>query len=71
MTMRCSMPTDLESLWQHLHDDVYWLHTQWIIYEQLFCTSAERVDILNTSASAFFFMVQNVLADDVQMLPTC
>jgi HEPN superfamily AbiU2-like protein len=61
------MPPDLQATWNALYYEVIALHGRWIIYRQLYGTSAARVDLLNDCASNFFYVIQDVLLNDVQM----
>ena len=58
---------ELDEIWHRIEYELIWLHSRWIIYRQLFGTDAERVDILNRSASTFANTLQTVLLDDVQL----
>jgi hypothetical protein len=62
------IPADLEDVFEKVREQVVWLHGRWIIYQQLFGTSVERVELLNRSASTFFFLIQETLMDDIQMI---
>jgi hypothetical protein len=37
----------------------------WIVYGQLFTESERRIELLNECASAFFYIVQDVLLGEV------
>lgn len=60
-------PTAIRELWSGLKSEVIWVHGRWIMYRQLYGTSAQRVDVLNRSASTFFNVLQKVLLQDVQL----
>ena len=62
-----TMPEPLKSHWEALDEETIWLHGRWKIYRQLFGTSPERVELLNESAGAFFYIIQLVLIDNVQL----
>jgi hypothetical protein len=62
-----TMPEPLKGHWEAIDEEVVWLHGRWIIYRQLFGTSPERVELLNESAATFFFIIQTVLLNDVQL----
>ena len=49
------------ALWQ----EVAWIHTKWAQYVELFGTSAERIDLLNSAAPSMFRTVQDSLWEDV------
>jgi hypothetical protein len=61
---QCSMGQLLGNLFYTLWNDVVWLHMKWQQYRQLYGTNAERVEILNKTASIFFGVVQTVLWED-------
>jgi AbiU2 len=61
------MPEPLKSRWEALDEETNWLHGRWKIYRQLFGTSPERVEVLNESAGAFFYIIQTVLMNDVEL----
>src|SRR6267154_332778 len=61
------LPPSIHELWAPIQSEVVWLHGRWIIYRQLYGTSAERVDVLNRSAGTFFNVLQIVLLHDVQL----
>jgi hypothetical protein len=56
---------ELGAIYQALCNDVSWLHFKWKQYRILFAESPERIDLLNGVAGAFFFIIQEVLHDDV------
>src|SRR5579872_6546080 len=62
-----TMPEPLKSHWDALDNEVTWLHGSWKVYRQLFGTSADRIDLLNRSARVFFYLIQRVLMDSVQL----
>jgi HEPN superfamily AbiU2-like protein len=61
------LPAAIHDLWSALKSEVVWLHGRWIIYLQLYGTSAERIDLLNRSGSTFFYILQMTLLHDVQL----
>ena len=60
-------PERIRPLWASLNGEVVWLHARWIIYRQLYGTSAERVELLNQSAGSFFHHLQDILLHNVQL----
>ena len=60
-------PEEISEIFEKLRTEIVWLHGRWIIFEQLYATSPERVDLLNETASSFFHILQTVLIDDVLM----
>lgn len=62
-----TIPIPVAEVYEELKNEVTWLHGRWIIYGQLFGKSERRIEMLNDCASAFFFIVQNVLLGEVQV----
>lgn len=67
MPTKIPMPTEISSVYDELHSEVTWLHGRWICYRQLFAHSPKRIDLLNETASTFFYILQEVLLDEVQV----
>jgi len=61
------MPSQIAEVFQELEGEIQWLYARWIIYRQLFASSERRIDLLNESASVFFYIVQDVLLGEVQV----
>jgi hypothetical protein len=55
----------LGPLYHALYDEVIWLHAKWQQYRILFAESQERIDLLNSTAGFFFYMVEKVLREDI------
>ena len=62
-----SIPAEIEDVYEELKTEITWIHGRWIIYRQLFAESPKRIDLLNECASAFFYIVQDVLLGEVQV----
>ena len=62
-----SIPTDINEVYEELKAEVTWVHGRWIVYRQLFAVSEKRIDLLNECASAFFYIIQDVLLGEVQV----
>jgi len=62
-----SFPSEIEEVFAEIKEEVIWVHGRWIIYRQLFLHSDKRIDLLNDVASAFFYMIQNLLLEEVQI----
>lgn len=62
-----SIPKDIDEVYKELKTEIIWLHGRWIVYRQLFAESEKRVDLLNECASAFFYIIQDVLLGEVQV----
>ena len=61
------IPAPISEVYETLQTEIVWLHGRWICYRQLFSGSERRIDLLNECASAFFFIMQDVLLDEVQV----
>ena len=59
------MPGALAGLWAPLYDEIVRLHVRWKIFGQLYGTSPERIELLNKSAPVLFYILQNVLTDEI------
>ena len=60
-----SLPVEIGEIFAKLQSDIVWLHGRWIIFNQLYGESAERVQLLNDSAATYFRITQDVLLDDI------
>lgn len=60
-------PKAVQDIFEPMKEEITWLHVRWIIYKQLFESSAQRIDLLNECASVFFWIIQGVLIDEVQL----
>lgn len=67
MAAKIPMPASIAEVYDKLRSEVTWLHGRWICYRQLFAHSQKRIDLLNETASTFFFVLQDVLLDEVQV----
>lgn len=47
-----------------LADDLAWLQVKWAEYRELFGTSPERIELLNSAAGLFFRILQDTLWED-------
>jgi len=61
------IPTPIDEVYTVLKTEVTWLHGRWICYRQLYGESNRRIELLNECASTFFFIIQDVLLDEVQV----
>ena len=62
-----SIPPEINEVYEELKTEVTWIHGRWIVYRQLFANSEKRIDFLNECASAFFYIIQDVLLGEVQI----
>lgn len=60
-----NLPETIEKLFEELQNEINWLHARWIIYCGLFGHSEERLDLLNESSSAFFYVIEKTLFDQI------
>lgn len=59
------MPTELETAFGALKEDINWLHAKWKFYRQLFADdTAGRVAVLNEAAGFSFYAIQEVFWRD-------
>ncbi|HEX9761409.1 MAG TPA: hypothetical protein VGA40_10835 [Candidatus Acidoferrales bacterium] len=56
---------ELGAVYHELSEDFSWLVVKWGQYQKLFGTSPKRIDLLNSAASFFFYMVETTLWEDV------
>jgi hypothetical protein len=54
----------LGPVYRALREDFAWLRVKWAEYRQLFGTSPERIDLLNSAAGFFFRILQDTLWED-------
>jgi hypothetical protein len=65
MKTQKSMPEEVAEVFDKLKSEIIWLHGRWIIFEQLYGTSPERVELLNEIASSYFRITQDALLDGI------
>lgn len=58
------MGPDLGSLCHDLQKEVDWLQDKWSMFQELFCSGSERLQLLNTVASNFFYCLHKLLFED-------
>src|SRR3989338_1759713 len=61
------IPPQVAEVYKVLSEEVTWLHVRWICFRQLFVESDRRIEMLNECASTFFFIIQNVLIEEIQV----
>jgi len=54
----------LDPVFSELIDDVAWLQVKWAEYRQLYGTSPDRIDLLNSAAGLFFRILHDTLWED-------
>lgn len=57
---------ELGAVYHALENEYFWVRLKWQEFVALFA-SAERVEILNAAAPAYFLILQDVLSDDILM----
>jgi hypothetical protein len=62
---RQKLPPDIADVFDELDQHISSLHAHWLIFEQLFATSKERVELLNQCAPIFFRLCQDLFWDSV------
>ena len=55
----------LGPIYHALYNEVLWLHMKWLEYRKLYAGSADRTELLNSTAPFFFHVVQEVVWEDV------
>jgi len=59
------MGKDLGPVFHRLRDDLTWLHMKWSQFRKLYGSGPDRVDLLNATAGFFFWMLQQLMWDDI------
>ena len=54
----------LGPIFSELRDDLAWLQVKWGEYRELYGTSPERIDLMNSAAGLFFRILQDTLWED-------
>jgi len=61
------VPSQFLAVYDELRSEITWMHGRWLTYRELFAVSSRRIELLNESAGAFFYIIQDVLLDEVQV----
>jgi hypothetical protein len=61
------MNDDFRNVFKALQNEVVWLHARYLSYKKLYGKSEERIALLNSSASSFFYHLQFILLDDIEL----
>lgn len=56
---------EFSEVYEAIKNEVIWIYCHWDYYKQLFGHSPQRIDLLNETAPAFFFIIQEVLISDL------
>jgi hypothetical protein len=62
------IPQSLAIVMNKISEEVTWLHGRWRIYCQLFAESPRRIELLSQSAPIFFFILEDVLVGEIQIM---
>jgi hypothetical protein len=65
MTNDKALPEEIAAVFEALKSEIIWLHGRWIIFEQLYGTSPESVEMLNQIAATYFYVTQEILLNDI------
>jgi len=61
------IPAHFIAIYDELRSEITWLHGRWLTYRELFADSPKRIELLNEAAGTFFYIIQEVLLDEVQV----
>jgi hypothetical protein len=61
------IPAQFIAIYDELRSEITWLHGRWLTYCELFAENPRRIELLNESAGTFFYIIQDVLLDEVQI----
>ena len=64
------MGPELGSLYHELEEEVDWLQQKWNEFRELFAKGTEQIELLNTVAPNFFYMLHKLMFEDA-MLHLC
>ncbi len=56
---------ELGSVYHELYNEVVWLYAKWLEYRKLYAASEKQIDVLNSTASFFFYTIETVLREDI------
>ena len=59
------MPADIAEVYDGLFQETGRAHVVWKYYQQLYAVDSAQIDLLNRTAPAFFYFLQDVLMDDI------
>lgn len=61
------IPAEFNEIFERIHLETLLLHGRWLTYRALFAESQERINMLNSTASGFFRVIENALFDGVEL----
>jgi len=62
-----AMAPDLKQLYNELLDDFDWRRRKWSEFQELYVKGQERIDLLNETASNFFYFLQRFFFEDAML----
>ena len=62
-----NVPVQFIAIYDELRSEITWLHGRWLTYRELFAENSRRIEFLNECAGTFFYIIQEVLLDEVQV----
>lgn len=66
-TTPSKVPAHFIAVYDELRSEITWLHGRWLTYRELFAESPKRIELLNEAAGTFFYIIQEVLLNEVQV----
>jgi hypothetical protein len=67
VTSPSNVPLQFIAIYDELRSEITWLHGRWLTYRELFAENSQRIELLNECAGTFFYIIQEVLLDEVQV----
>jgi hypothetical protein len=67
ITTSSQVPQQFLAIYDELRSEITWLHGRWLTYRELFAEDPRRIDFLNECAGTFFYIIEEVLIDEVQV----
>lgn len=61
------VPHAFAAIYDELRSEVTWMHGRWLTYRELYAESPARIELLNECAATFFYIIEDVLLDEVQV----
>jgi hypothetical protein len=61
------VPDQFRHIYDELLSEVAWMHERWLTYLELFSDNPKRIELLNEAAGGFFYIIHDVLLDEVQI----
>jgi hypothetical protein len=66
-TTTIKMPTEMEQVFDELHNDLCHLWLEWKLFRELFATTQERLELLNKTGGSLFSKLFGILQDSVYL----